>query len=87
MGLRTVVSIAAWNDALEEARQALWSLVTGPFGLVEVSRSSAPDATTTVVASLPGDVRGEVEERLSGLTALPYVVELTDDAGLVDDDV
>jgi hypothetical protein len=60
-------------------------LVTGPFGLVEVSRSAAPDATTTVVAALPGDVRKRVKERLSGLTSLPYVMELKDDSGPVDD--
>ncbi|MFJ3861650.1 hypothetical protein ACIPRL_36195 [Streptomyces sp. NPDC090085] len=67
------------NDVLDEARQALWSLVTGPFGPVEVCRSTAPDATTTVVTSLVGDVQGAVEEQLATLTTLPYEVELRED--------
>ncbi|WP_327162504.1 hypothetical protein [Streptomyces zaomyceticus] len=66
------------NDVLDEARHALWSLVTGPVGPVEVYRSTAPDAITTVVTSLPGDVRDEVAEQLKPLTALPYEVELRD---------
>ncbi|WP_158706433.1 MULTISPECIES: hypothetical protein [Streptomyces] len=68
------------NDVLEEARSALWSLVTGPFGPVEVYRSTAPDAHTTVVTSLAGDVREAVAEQLAALTALPYEVELREDS-------
>lgn len=79
MGIRTVVSMTVRNDVLEEARLALWSLVTGPVGPVEVYRSTAPDATTTVVTSLPGDARESVEEQLKPLTALPYHVELVED--------
>ncbi|MGA5643299.1 hypothetical protein ACPCTN_31735 [Streptomyces cinereoruber] len=67
------------NDVLAEARDALWSLVTGPFGPVEVYRSTAPDATTTVVTSLDGDVRETVAEQLASLTALPYEIELIED--------
>ena len=69
MPLRTVVSMTVRNDELDEARQLL-----GPFGPVEVCRSNAPDATTEVVASLSGDVREWVEERLNELTDRPYRV-------------
>ncbi|POG43195.1 hypothetical protein BV881_33255 [Streptomyces sp. ZL-24] len=76
MAIRTVVSMTVRNDVLDEARHALWSLVTGPFGPVEVCRSTAPDATTTVVTSLKGDVQESVAERLATLTALPYEIDL-----------
>lgn len=76
MAARTFVSMTVRNDRLEEGRQALWTLVTGPFGPVEVYRSNAPDAFTTIVTSLPGDVRDEVKEQLDSITDLEYEVEL-----------
>lgn len=79
MAVRTVVSMTVRNDVLDEARRALWSLVTGPFGPVEVYRSTAPDATTTVVTSLDGDVQEAVAEQLASLTTLPYEIELRED--------
>jgi hypothetical protein len=79
MAVRTVVSMTVRNDVLDEARHALWSLVTGPFGAVEVYHSTAPDATTTVVTSLEGDVQEAVAEQLATLTTLPYEIELRED--------
>ncbi|MCM2420219.1 hypothetical protein [Streptomyces sp. RKAG293] len=79
MALRTIVSMTVRNDVLDEARQALWALVTGPFGPVEVYRSNHPDDITTVVTSLPGDVREAVAEQLSALTTLPYEIEVRED--------
>lgn len=79
MTVRTFVSMTVRNDRLEEGRQALWTLVTGPLGPVEVYRSDAPDAFTTIVTSLPGDVRDEVKERLDSITDLEYEAELRDE--------
>jgi hypothetical protein len=73
---RTYVSMSVQADALDEARRALWSLVVGSPGPVEVYGSQAPDGATDLVVSLRDDVQQRVEEQLAETTALSFEVEV-----------
>lgn len=76
MAPTTAVSIVVGVEDNEEARRALWSLVTdhrAPFGPLQVWRS---EDQTTITVHLPGDVRTDVQAQLANLSALDYTVRL-----------
>ncbi|UGY93037.1 hypothetical protein [Streptomyces gobiensis] len=76
MALRTFVSMTVREDALDQARRTLWTLVTDTMSPAEFTSYNKPDAPTVVVVSVPGDAREEVAERLASLTSLPYEIEV-----------
>jgi len=74
---RTLVWIHAQNGISDdEARHVLGELSGKPFGPVEVWRSDEHGEPRTVFVSLEGDVRLAVEERLAGLSELPFTVDV-----------
>jgi hypothetical protein len=75
--VRTVISMSAQDDDLDEARNALWALATGPFGPVEVHRPGG-DGPTYLTVSVAGDVRVDVRRHLEQYT-LPYELDLRED--------